>query len=118
MIEPNSLREEEGHSSFRPALMLMSGRAMAFAVTFFVPAVLARVFSQTEFGTYKQWYLVVYTLFGLGQLGLAECLFYFLPLNPQAAGRYAFNSLVMLGTMGLLFLRPGCFSTHRVSRCC
>jgi len=83
--------------------MLMSGRAIAFAVTFFVPAVLARVFSQTEFGTYKQFYLITYTLFGLGQLGLAECLFYFLPADPDNAGRYAFNSLVMLGVIGMMF---------------
>jgi O-antigen/teichoic acid export membrane protein len=93
----------------------MSGRAVAFAVTFFVPAVLARVFSQTEFGTYKQWYLVVYTLFGLGQLGLAECLFYFLPLKPHAAGRYAFNSLVMLGTMGLCFSTGLLLNSSRVT---
>jgi O-antigen/teichoic acid export membrane protein len=83
--------------------MLMSGRALAFAVTFFVPAVLARVFTQTEFGTYKQFVLITYTLYSLGQFGLAECLFYFLPANPNRGGRYAFNSLVMLGLMGVLF---------------
>jgi O-antigen/teichoic acid export membrane protein len=83
--------------------MLMSGRAIAFAVTFFVPAVLVRIFSQTEFGTYKQFYLITYTLFGLGQMGLAECLFYFLPADPGNAGRYAMNSLVMLGVIGLMF---------------
>ena len=90
-------------STFKPALMLMSGRALAFAVTFFVPAVLARVFTQTEFGTYKQFILITYTLYSLGQFGLAECLFYFLPANPNRGGRYAFNSLVMLGLMGVLF---------------
>jgi O-antigen/teichoic acid export membrane protein len=90
-------------STFRPALLLMSGRTIAFAVTFFVPAVLARIFSQTEFGTYKQFYLITYTLYGLGQLGLAECLFYFLPADPGNAGRYAVNSLVMLGVIGVMF---------------
>jgi len=90
-------------STFRPALMLMSGRAVAFAVTFFVPAVLARVFSQAEFGTYKQFVLITGTLYGIGQFGLSECLFYFLPANPTKAGRYTLNSLVMLGVMGSLF---------------
>src|SRR5690242_9999431 len=90
-------------STFKPALMLMTGRALAFAVTFFVPAVLARVFTQTEFGTYKQFVLITYTLYSLGQFGLAECLFYFMPANPTRGGRYAFNSLVMLGVMGMLF---------------
>ena len=90
-------------STFKPALMLMSGRTLAFAVTFFVPAILTRVFSQTEFGTYKQFVLITYTLYTVGQFGLAECLFYFLPANPNRGGRYAFNSLIMLGAMGILF---------------
>jgi len=90
-------------STFKPTLMLMTGRALAFGFTFFVPAVLARAFTQTEFGTYKQFMLITYTLFSFGQFGLAECLFYFLPANPERAGRYAFNSVVMLGLMGVLF---------------
>src|SRR5262249_8229078 len=60
-------------------------------------------FTQTEFGTYKQFMLITYTLFSFGQFGLAECLFYFLPANPSNAGRYAFNSVVMLGVMGTVF---------------
>jgi O-antigen/teichoic acid export membrane protein len=82
--------------------MLMSGRVMAFAITFFVPAVLARVFSQEEFGTYRQFLLITYTLYAFGQVGLAECLFYFLPLNPGNAGKYAVNSFLVLGMMGVL----------------
>src|SRR5215510_15739106 len=97
------MQQPSSDSTFRPALMLMTGRALAFAVTFFVPAVLSRVFSQTEFGTYKQFVLITYTLYSLGQFGLAECLFYFIPGNPARSGRYAFNSLVMLGLMGVLF---------------
>jgi O-antigen/teichoic acid export membrane protein len=94
---------QQSSSSFKPTLMLMSGRALAFAVTFFVPAILTRIFSQTEFGTYKQFALVTNTLFIFGQLGFAECLFYFLPANPGKGGKYAFNSLVMLGAVGVFF---------------
>jgi O-antigen/teichoic acid export membrane protein len=97
------MQQQQSESTFKPALMLMTGRVMAFAVTFFVPAVLARVFSLAEFGTYKQFVLITYTLYAFGQVGLAECLFYFLPLNPNKAGRYAINSFLMLGMMGLLF---------------
>jgi O-antigen/teichoic acid export membrane protein len=93
---------QSSDSTFKPTLMLMTSRAFAFAVTFFVPAILARVFTQTEFGTYKQFMLITYTLFSFGQLGLAECLFYFLPANPARAGRYVVNSVVMLGVMGIL----------------
>src|SRR5438093_2124847 len=102
-------------STFRPALMIMLGRAAAFAVTFFIPPILARIFTQAEFGTYKQFLLVTYTLFQFGQLGLAECLFYFLPANPHAGGRYAFNSFVMLGGVGLLFAIGLASASHRVA---
>src|SRR5262245_795416 len=107
--------QQRSDSTFKPALMLMTGRALAFAVTFFVPAVLARVFTPSEFGTYKQSMLITSTLFGLGQFVLAECLFYFLPANPERAGRYAFNSLVMLGGMGLIFSSLLMFNSGRVA---
>src|SRR5215472_8662633 len=93
-------------STFRPALQLMSGRATAFAVTFLIPVVLSRLFTKSEFGTYKQIFLIVYSLYGVGQVGMAECLYYFLPTFPKAAGRYVTNSLVILGLTGLV-----CFAT-------
>ena len=45
-------------SVFKPALLLMSGRTLAFAATFFIPMVLARIFDPAQFGTYKQLFLV------------------------------------------------------------
>jgi len=97
------MQQQSSDTTFKPALMLMIGRAFAFAITFFVPAILSRIFSQAEFGTYKQFILITGTLFSFGQFGLAECLFYFLPGNPKRGGRYAFNSLVMLCVMGIVF---------------
>ena len=89
---------------FRPTLVLMSGRIMAFVVTFFIPVVLVRLFTPNEFGTYKQVFLVYGTLFGISQLGMSESLFYFLPKDPQKAGRYVLNAIVGVLAAGLLFL--------------
>src|SRR5215510_14006089 len=89
-------------STFKPALTLMSGRVAAFAITFVTPVILVRVFTQSEFGTYKQLLLMTYTLFFIAQCGLAESLFYFLPKNPDRAGRYALNAVVMLFVSGLV----------------
>src|SRR5262245_49650500 len=89
-------------STFRPAFTLMSGRMAAFAITFLAPILLARVFTQAEFGTYKQFMLVTYTLFLIGQCGLAECLYYFLPKDPEHSARYVLNSIVMLCISGAL----------------
>src|SRR5215467_2035094 len=89
-------------STFKPAFTLMSGRVAAFAITFLTPVLLVRVFSQSEFGTYKQFMLITYTLFLIGQCGLAECLFYFLPKNPERGASYALNSVLMLCASGMI----------------
>lgn len=89
-------------SVFRPALLLMCGRMLAFAATFFIPVVLARVFDPAQFATYKQLFLIFSTVYLIGQVGMASSLYYFLPLAPRDAGRYIANSTVFLGVAGLL----------------
>ena len=91
-------------SVFKPAFMLMSGRAVGFVVSFAIPVVLARLFDRSEFGTYKQLFLIFTTLYGIGQLGMAESLYYFLPTAPAARGSYLVNSLLCLGAAGALCL--------------
>jgi O-antigen/teichoic acid export membrane protein len=94
---PNSKIE----SVFRPALLLMSGRTLAFAATFFIPVVLARVFDPAQFGTYKQLFLIYSTACLIAQLGMASSLYYFLPPAFSKAGRYVANSMLFLGAAGL-----------------
>jgi len=89
---------------FRPALVLMAGRFLGFVAAFAIPVVLARVFNLQEFGTYKQLFLIVATLYGIAQCGMAESLYYFLPQESQRNGSYVFNTLVVLGSTGLLVL--------------
>jgi len=96
--------------TFVPALFLMSGRTLGFAVSFLIPVVLVRLLDQTEFGTYKQMFLIAITLYAVGQLGMAESLFYFLPLAPRNGPRFVANSLLALALGGvccLLFLGLG-----------
>jgi O-antigen/teichoic acid export membrane protein len=102
-------------STFKPALLLMAGRMVAFATTFFIPIVLVRVFDQTIFGTYKQVFLIFATLFNLLQFGMAESLYYFLPLTPQKAGHYAANSLIILATAGIAGLGLLCWYSSEVA---
>ena len=76
---------------------------MGFVAAFLIPLVLARVFDQAEFGTYKQLFLIAATLYGVGQLGMAESLFYFLPRAPlgRAGAGYVANALGALAVGGL-----------------
>ncbi len=87
-------------STFRPALLLMSGRTVGFVATFFVPVVLARVVDQSDFGTYRLFFLIYSTLCIMTQFGMAESLFYFLPGAGETAGRYVANSFVFLAAAG------------------
>lgn len=89
---------------FRPVLILMSGRSLGFIAAFAIPMVLARVFDQAEFGTYKQLFLVYGTLFGIAQLGMAESLYYFLPSETRRAGRFVVNAMLIMALVGGLSL--------------
>ncbi len=99
-------------SIFRPAMLLMCGRTLAFAATFFIPVVLARVFDPAQFGTYKQLFLIYSTAYLIAQVGMASSLYYFLPRVPANSGRYVANSLFflagtgMMGFAALMLMRP------------
>jgi O-antigen/teichoic acid export membrane protein len=95
----------------RAARVLASGRTVGVAVAFAIPLVLARVFDQAEFGTYKQLFLIFSTLFGLAQIGMAESLYYFVPRDPSRAGRQVANAIVMLALVG-----AGCVAALWVTR--
>ena len=81
--------------------MLAGGRAPGLVIAFAIPLVLARVFDQTEFGTYKQLFLIYATLFGLAQAGMAESLYYFVPRDGSLAGRFVANSMLALAAIGV-----------------
>lgn len=84
-----------------PALLLTSGRMLAFGAAFFIPVVLARVFTPEEFGTYKQIFLLFASLYYIVQLGVATSLFYFVPRQPENAGRFVGNALAVLAVAGV-----------------
>jgi O-antigen/teichoic acid export membrane protein len=104
MTATENAKTSNSESILRPALLLMSGRTLAFAATFCIPVVLSRVFNQTEFGTYKQLFLIQSTVLLIAQCGMATSLYYFLPKAPGDAGRYVANSLLFLGLAGLVGL--------------
>ena len=92
------------NSIFRPAALLLAGRSLGFVAAFGIPVVLARVFPISEFGTYKQIFLIYGTLLAIAQIGMAESLYYFVPSNPGKSGPHVANALVMLGLSGLVCL--------------
>ncbi len=99
-----------------PTLVLVGGRTVGFVAVFAIPVVLSRVFTTSEFGTYKQLFLLFSTLFGIAQLGMAESLYYFLPGKPREAGAHVANAIVTLslagaGCVALLWVMRGWLGT-------
>ena len=92
------------HKYLGPATLLVGGRAIGLAASFAIGIVLARVFDPADFGTYKQFFLVFATLYGIAQLGMAESLYYFVPRQAGATGRYVCNAIVTLALGGLICL--------------
>jgi O-antigen/teichoic acid export membrane protein len=88
----------------RPAMLLVAGRSIGLATSFAIGIVFARIFDPAEFGTYKQFFLVFATLYGLVQLGMAESLYYFVPRRSSDTGRYVANAMLTLGMAGALCL--------------
>jgi O-antigen/teichoic acid export membrane protein len=88
-------------ATLRPSVQLAVGRAAGYAISFFIPLVLVRFLDQSQFGTYKQLFLVYSTLYTIGQIGMAESLFYFLPQFPRSASSFVMNSLAALAVSGV-----------------
>jgi O-antigen/teichoic acid export membrane protein len=84
--------------SVRP---LVAARAFSAGVTVLIPIVLARLLSVSEYGTFKQFFLVSATLYLVLGLGVPQSLYYFLPrCDPSEKRAHVFHTLVFLAFFG------------------
>jgi O-antigen/teichoic acid export membrane protein len=81
---------------------LVLSRVLSAAITFGLPLALVRLVDPTGFGTYKQFFLVSTTALLVGQLGLTQSLFYFIPRERENAGSYAAQTFLSLAAIGVL----------------
>ena len=79
----------------RPTLALISGRTVGAAATFLLPLVLVRVFSPADFGTYRELFLIFTTVYLLGQFGLFETLYYFVPGRETTSAPFVANTVIV-----------------------
>lgn len=89
-------------SLLRHASPLIAGRAASAALTFVIPIVLARRLPASEYGTYKQFFLVAASACLMGQIGVPASLYYFLPRAGAERGRYVVQALAALLALGAL----------------
>lgn len=75
----------------RRVVWLASAKALAFGLGFALPLILVRTLSQTDFGLYKQVFLLVATAVTILPLGFGMSAFYFLPRCEERPGRVVFS---------------------------
>lgn len=75
---------------------LVLARLISAGLTFGLPLMLARMLEPAMFGTYKQFYLVAATLLLVGQCGLTQSLYYFVPRGGAARGSYIVQAVGLL----------------------
>lgn len=61
---------------------LVLGRCLAFSLALLHPIILVRIFTKDEYGSYRQLLLIFSTIYPLGEMGITQGLFYFLPREP------------------------------------
>lgn len=108
---------QKGSSLTRSTVWLMSAKTLAFALAFALPVLLTRTLSQTEYGLFKQVFLVVSTATVILPLGYSMSAYYFLPRETDARrrGQVVLNILLFGLCVGgaaclALVLRPALLS--------
>ena len=89
-------------SILRGALLLVVGRGAAAVISFVTPFILVRLLTQTEFGVYKQLFLIYATLYQILPLGVLASLYYFIPLDRERRTAYILHVELLLAAAGLV----------------
>ena len=100
-------QEVKTHSISKQAIVLIMGRGLAASFTFLIPVVLARYLSPSDYGTFKQVFLIYSTLFMALPFGIIQSLYYFIPKEPERIRTYLVQSFLFLqgsGLVAVLFL--------------
>ncbi len=113
MNESTPQNVEKASSLTARTMWLMSAKTVAFACAFALPVLLTRRLSQTEYGYFKQVFLVVNSAVVILPLGFGMSAYYFLPREHEdkRRGQVVFNILLfslMVGAAAclMLVLRP------------
>jgi O-antigen/teichoic acid export membrane protein len=81
---------------------LVLSRTTSFAVGLGLPLLLVRLLEPAQYGAYKQFFLVGLTVLMVGQIGMTQSLFYFVPRGGPRRGVYVAQTLIVLAGLGLV----------------
>jgi O-antigen/teichoic acid export membrane protein len=98
------------------SLYIFGSKIASYAVRLLLPYFLVRLMSVSDFGAYRQFFLLEMYIGALFQLGLTQALFYFIPRDVRNAGAYLLNSVLMnLVVFGIGFTVIG-LASHPISQ--
>ncbi|GAC1324669.1 MAG: hypothetical protein NVSMB2_22890 [Chloroflexota bacterium] len=80
---------------------LLLSRVVSALVTVWLPLALVRVLAPDVFGGYKQFFLIAQTALLVGQIGITQSLYYFLPRGGPMVGAYLTHALLALCGLGI-----------------
>src|SRR5256885_10800000 len=99
-VKVETKRTEKASSLTANAFWLMFAKTLGFVFSFALPLLLVRRLNQTEYGLYKQVFLVVTTSLAVFPLGFGMSAFYFLPREHERQGAVAFNIMLLNFAVG------------------
>lgn len=104
-------QEKPASSLTAQAAWILIAKVTSFALAIAVPLLLARRLDQTEFGFYKQVFLIIASANALLPFGFGMSAYYFLPRETERRGAVVlniliFNALVGFAAAALLFFFP------------
>jgi O-antigen/teichoic acid export membrane protein len=94
--EPNNLTKRVG--------LLALAKFIAFAMAFLLPVLLVRLLTVSDFGLYKQAFLILSTALTLLNLQVAWTAYYFMPREPEQRLQIALNIILFYFLIGLAVL--------------
>ncbi len=101
------MMDETGNTDVREesltlrALWILSAKTAALVFGIAIPLILVRKMTPSEFGLYKQIFLVITTAYTVLPLGFALSVFYFFPREPERRGAVVWNVLLYHSFIGL-----------------
>lgn len=96
-----SLKPRNQSLSFQ-SLILIMGRVLSLPIGFLLPIIMVRYFNPTEFGQYRQLFIIYYAIQSFLDLGISQGIIYFLPKDPERKREHMASFLVLQGMIVLL----------------
>ena len=93
------------------SLYIFGSKMAGYLIRLALPYFLVRLLTVSDFGAYRQFFLLEMYIAGIFQLGLTQALYYFIPRDVRNAGAYLLNSVLMnLAVFAIAFTAIGLVS--------